>query len=404
MGIKRTRFLAVSIGLAIAISGIIGIIAYNNSTRKDTPLVFSKHDTLLELYNDSIINTIEPTSNRTLDKQQQNITTSEGESYTLLRAVYVDDQKQYDASLQWTKDNLQRDDHLFSWKFGRLPDGHYSILDNIGDQNTATDGDSDIALSLLMAYSRWHEDKYLYDAKAIIGSMWDKEVVSINGKPVLTADDLERNNPSQVVVNPSYFSPSAYKLFAKVDPSHNWTGLADNSYAILAELSEAKLDKPTSSGLPPDWVIMNRQTGAFSAPAAGSTQTTDFGYDAMRIPFRLALDYNWNKDPRDKQILGKYSLLKTEWDKNHKLAAVYTHDGIAKADYEASPAIYGGTIGYFQVIHPQTAHQISQSKLATLYDTDGQKWKTELPYYDDNWAWFGLALNQNALEDIAGKH
>ena len=385
-------------------TGIISLIAYNNSRRKDTPLIFSKGDTLLELYHNSLINTIEPKSNRTLDKQQQNITTSEGQSYTLLRAVYMDDQKQYDASLQWTKDNLQRDDHLFSWKFGRLPNGQYSILDNVGGQNTATDGDSDIALSLLLAYSRWQQDKYLYDAKAIISSIWDKEVVMINGQPVLTADDLERNNPTQVVLNPSYFSPYAYKLFAKVDPSHDWVGLANNSYRILADVSDAKLNTASASGLPPDWVIMNRQTGEFSAPSAESGQTTDFGYDAMRVPFRLALDYSWFKDPRAKQVLGKFSLLQREWEQHHQLAAVYGHDGTPKADYEAPPAIYGGTFGYFKVMQPQTSRQIYQAKLATLYDTDGQKWKAVLGYYDDNWAWFGIGLSQDALPNLTSEH
>ena len=404
MRFTRQKLLLVSIAVVIGITGIISLIAYSNSRRKDTPLIFSKSDTLLELYHNSLINTIEPKTNRTLDKQQQNITTSEGQSYTLLRSVYMDDQKQYDASLQWTKDNLQRDDHLFSWKFGRLPNGQYSILDNIGGQNTATDGDSDIALSLLLAYSRWQQDKYLYDAKAIISSIWDKEVVVINGQPVLTADDLERNNPTQVVLNPSYFSPYAYKLFAKVDPSHDWVGLANNSYRILADVSDDKLNTVSASGLPPDWVIMNRQTGEFSAPSAESGQTTDFGYDAMRVPFRLALDYSWFKDPRAKQVLGKFSLLGREWEQHHQLAAVYSHDGTLKADYEAPPAIYGGTFGYFKVMQPQTSRQIYQAKLATLYDTDGQKWKTELGYYDDNWAWFGIGLSQDALPNLTSEH
>ena len=404
MRITRKSFLTGSIAVVIGITGIIGIISYGNSPRKDIPLIFSKSDTLAELYHDSIKNTVEPKSNRTLDKQQDNITTSEGQSYTMLRAVYADDQKQFDASLQWTKDNLQRDDKLFSWKFGRLPDGRYSILDNVGGQNTASDGDSDIALSLLLAYSRWQEDKYFYDAKAIISSMWEKEVVIINGKPVMTANDLERNNPTQVVVNPSYFAPYAYKLFAKVDPSHDWIGLVDNSYNILSDLSVAKLDKPSSSGLPPDWVIMNRQTGAYSAPSAESGQTTDFGYDAMRIPFRLALDDSWFKDPRAKVVLSKYSLLQKEWSKRGQLAAVYTHDGVAKANYEAPPAIYGGTFGYFKVMQPDTARQIYQAKLAILYDTDGQKWKTILGYYDDNWAWFGIALSQDALPNLTSEN
>ena len=398
----RKSILASTIIVAIAITGLIAAIAYNNSPKKDSPIVFAKSDTLLELYNDSKINTIERSSNRTLDKQQDNISTSEGQSYTLLRSVFVDDHKQYDASLQWAKDNLQRDDHLFSWKFGRLANGQYDILETVGGKNTATDGDSDIALSLILANSRWRQDKYLYDAKAVIQSMWDKEVVSINGRPVLVADDLERENPTQVIVNPSYFSPYAYKLFAKLDPGHDWNGLADNSYKLLDALSSSKLDKASSNGLPPDWVTINRQTGAISA-ASNPKQTTDFGYDSMRVPYRLALDYNWFKDPRDKEVLSHYSFLEDAWNKNHMLSAIYAHDGTVKADYEAPPAIYGGTIGYFVVMHPDTAKQIYQSKLNSLYDPDGQKWKTELGYYDDNWAWFGLALTQNALPNLTSE-
>ena len=392
--------LLVGILVSVAILGAIAAISYTLSPKKDTPIVYAKSDALQELWSASKQTTIEKGTNRTLDKQQNNISTSEGQSYTLLRAVWMDDQQQYDASLQWTKDNLQRDDHLFSWKFGKLPNGKYGIQDTVGGQNTATDGDSDIALSLLMAYSRWREDKYLYDAKAIISSMWEREVVVIDGRPVLVANDLERNDPTQVIVNPSYFSPYSYKLFAKVDPSHDWSGLADNSYKVLLALSDANLDVSKSSGLPPDWVVMNRSTGAFSK-APDAQQTTNFGYDAMRIPFRMALDYAWYKDPRDKQVLAKYSALHDTWQNDEKLAAIYTHDGKRATEYEAGPAIYGGTIGYFMAEHPKEAKQIYDRKLVTLYNPDTQRWKTPLSYYDDNWSWFGIALYQNQLPNLA---
>ena len=31
---------------------------------------------------------------------------------------------------------------------------------------------------------------------------------------------------------------------------------------------------------------------------------------------------------------------------------------------------------------------------------DFQDWKTPLGYYDDNWAWFGIALYNNFLDDL----
>ena len=373
-------------------------VFYYNSPERNIPIVYADQQMLLELWSDYKRNYLEENTNRTLDKQQDSITTSEGQSYTMLRAVWMDDQKTFDDSWQWTKDNLQRDDFLMSWKFGRLPDGNYGIQDTVGGQNTASDGNSDTALALLMAYSRWKQDKYLYDALPIISSMWEKEVVLINGKPVLVANDLERNNPERVIVNPSYFSPYAYKIFAKVDKAHDWTSLSNNSYDILIQASSENLDYNKSVGLAPDWIYIDRKTGAMSA-TGNPNLSTKFSFDAMRTPWRMALDYAWFKDPRAKTVLSNYKFLKDQWSETNKIAASYNRDGSAPAEYEA-PAIYGGVIGYFKYIEPALAEDIYTTKLSTLYSPDEQKLKQPLSYYDDNWSWFGTALYLNALPNL----
>ncbi|MGI9028323.1 MAG: glycosyl hydrolase family 8 [Candidatus Saccharimonadales bacterium] len=395
---KRPILIFVAVAVFLSSIGVIAAVFYRDSEKKDEPLVYANNQMLLELWSDYKSNYIEPGTNRTLDKQQNNISTSEGQSYTMLRAVWVDDQKTFDESWQWTKDNLQRDDFLLSWKFGQLPDGTYGIQDTVGGQNTATDGDSDIALSLLMAYSRWQQDKYLYDALPLISAMWEKEVVIINGKPVLAANDLERKNPKEIIVNPSYFAPYAYKVFANVDKKHDWQALADNSYVLLTEISQSKLDASGTAGLPPDWVSIDRVTGAISAPA-NKDLTTRFSYDAIRTPWRLALDWQWHKDPRAKAVLANFGYLKDQWHNNKKIFSSYSHDGTALVDYD-SPATYGATIGYFSVIDPGIAEEIYKAKLITLYSPDTQKLKQPLSYYDDNWSWFGSALLLDKLPNL----
>lgn len=398
---KRIHNLFIIIGLLLIITavGIVTTVKYLNSRQRAVPIVFSSNALLLETWNASKKNTIEPSSGRTLDKSQNDLTTSEGESYTLLRAVWMDDKTTFDKSWKFTKDNLQRPDKLFSWKYGKLADGTYGIAKSVGGQNTASDGDQDIALSLLMAYSRWNDTKYLDAARPIVNSIWEKEVVTIQGKPVLVANDLERNNPKTVIVNPSYFGFANYKVFAKIDPLHDWNGLADNSYNLVNALSAAKLDKTSSNGLPPNWITIDRTTGAFIA-AASPNLDTNFGFDAMRIPFRLALDYAWFKDARDKDSLSRFGFLEQFWQNTHVLNAVYAHDGSVVASYE-SPAMYGATIGYFNIMHPAEASTIYQTKLQTLYSPDQQSWKAPAPgYYEDNWAWFGLALTQDSLPNL----
>jgi hypothetical protein len=49
---------------------------------------------------------------------------------------------------------------------------------------------------------------------------------------------------------------------------------------------------------------------------------------------------------------------------------------------------------------PRLAVRIYQEKLQTLYSPDKQSWRQNLAYYDDNWAWFGLALSQKALPNL----
>lgn len=396
---KKRKTLIIGLSLTVIAAGIFGTTAYLNSEKRAQTLVFAEQAMLAQLWDTSKKDQIEAGSHRTVDRMGDNVTTSEGESYTLLRAVWSDDRATFDNSLEWTKNNLQRpSDHLFSWRYGKQADGSYGLLKDIGGKNTASDADGDIALALVMASQRWHEQKYLSEATTIINSIWEQEVVLVAGKPVLVADNVEQTNKTQVLVNPSYFAPYSYKVFAKIDKAHDWTGLRDNSYTILAGSQSSALDKTSSNKLIPNWIVMNRQTGAISA-ASGANLDSNYGYDAMRTPFRLALDYAWFKDDRDKAILSSMHYLSDSWRNTGRLANVYSHDSRTVTLTEA-PAIYGGNIGYFQVVEPSLAKEIYDKKLASLFDPNGENWKASLNYYDDNWAWFGIALYNHALPNL----
>jgi endoglucanase len=328
-------------------------------------------------------------SGRTIDHQSNDATTSEGQSYTMLRAVWQNDRPTFDKTWNWTAKNLQRNDKLFSWRWGTRADGSMGILTDQGGQNTASDADSDIVLALLLADARWHTSTYQSAARAIIPAIWNEEVVTINGKPYLAADNLEKSGGGPVVVNVSYFSPYAYRIFGKIDSAHDWQSLVTNSYAIIHDASQAQLGASSSANLLPDWVAVDRQTGSLQ-PASG--KDTDFGFDAFRTVWRVALDWQWFHDATAKQTLASFSSLTDFWDHSHKLFAIYSHSGQPAVNY-TSLALYGGTLGYFQVIHPDTAKTIYDSELA------GSS-KQTLNYYDNNWVWFGSALYLNQLSNF----
>jgi endoglucanase len=380
--------------------GILAGVAYFNSYKRQVPIVFSPRIMLESLWHSYKVEKIEPGSFRTVDAERGSITTSEGQSYTMLRAVWMADQETFDRSLEWTNTHLKRtDNNLFAWLYGRRANGNFGILSNQGGENTASDADTDIALALLFAYARWHNAEYLTQARAIINDIWEEEVVVVRGTPYLTANNVEKHSQSEwAVINPSYLAPYAYRIFATVDPDHDWMKLVDSSYEILNRSVSLPLDKNQSVRIPPDWIRIHKTTGELQYHPAEHL-TTNYGFDAIRTPWRIALDYAWFKEPRAKSFLANLSFLGNMYAENRYLYAAYTHDGRPVLTAE-SPAMYGGAIGYFMIIEPEVAEEIYRNKLEVLYNPDSRSWKHNLSYYNDNWAWFGIALYNNMLPNL----
>lgn len=403
MNIKNVfRILGISI-VVIGLGVTVYVLAFS-SDKVDEKKVFSRSTMLSGLWNSYKLEYWEEDTGRTLDKQQNNITTSEGQSYTMLRAVWQSDKDTFDTSWDWTKEQLQREDNLFSWRWGQKTDGTYGVLADQGGQNTAADADSDIALALAMAASRWQQASYLTDAETVIDAIWEEEVLTVKGVPYLASNNLEKTSLKDAVMNPSYLSPYAFRVFDKVDtnPKHDWMALVDSSYDFINKSMDSKLDTAETAQLVPDWVLLDKQTGEIRAPDAETNTklTTWYGYNAMRTAWRLGLDYQWNNEPRAKSTLEKMDILGREWKNNKTIYSIYSHDGTVISKDEP-PEVYGTSIGYFKTVDLSTADEIYKTKLETLYDQNNNKWIIPMSYYSDNWTWFGMALYDNRLANLA---
>lgn len=392
------RFVAIL--LVIAGISIAAITAFRSTDKVDQNLVFADRTLLSGLWDSYKKEYWESSTGRTLDRQQDDVTTSEGQSYTMMRAVWQGDQATFDKTWEWTQEQLQREDTLFAWRWGKKADGTYGVLTDQGGQNSATDADSDIALALMMAASKWQSKSYLDEAKKIVPSIWSEEVITVNGKPYLASNNLEKDSLQDAIINPSYFSPYAYRLFAKIDTKNDWNALVDSSYELLNASIDQNLDKSSSAKLPPDWIAMNKETGAISAVANSTTLTTNYGYDAMRTPWRIALDYKWYNEPRAKETLSKMSFLDKQWQDSGKIYSTYSHDGeVVKTDEVAEG--YATALAYFAVVKPDVAKDIYDKKLKTLYNQNSNSWSQDMTYYGDNWAWFGISLYDDKLDNLA---
>jgi endoglucanase len=392
------------VAAVVAVVAVVGGVRLADDVQRaaaviaaDQPMVASEETLLTDLWLAYQEAYIEQGTSRTMDLQDGRVTTSEAQGYTMLRAVWMDDQQTFADSWQWTKDNLQRDDSLLAGRFGELADGSYGIQDHLGGGTSATGADVDVAFALLMAYSRWQEDDYLYDALPLIDAVWEQSVVLVDGEPVLVADDLQRLDREEVLVNPSHLAPYAYRVFARVDPDHDWLGLVGSSYALLQELVDQPLDAGQPAGLPPDRVDVDRRTGGFSAPD-GDLAGQD-GSDAPQLPWRLALDHAWYGEERALRLLEGQDVLAREWTELGRLVAPYGGDGTPDADH-AAPAVYGGAMGYFSTVRPDLADEVYTDELLSLYDPDTRDLTQQLGYYDSNWVWFGMALHLDELPNL----
>jgi endoglucanase len=387
----------IGIGMIILSIAIALFVAYKNSRYDRITRSFSPY-TLLQSswirYSENFINE----DGRVVDDRFNDITTSEGQSYAMLRAVWVDDRETFDRSWTWTKENLDREsDNLFGWRWGRRQDGSYGFLED-GGENSASDADSDIALSLILASRRWNRPEYAQESKQILPDIWDHLTREVQGKRYLIAGNWA-DLPEGLVINPSYFSPYAWRIFAEYDEDRDWNSLIDPAYELLERTSWEPLDREFAVGLPPDWVVLDRENGNLSKTLEPQL-TTNYSFDALRVPWRIALDYVWNEEEKAKSYLEKsFKFLSDYYSENNRLAGWYSHDGQVLGEKE-NPAMYAASLGYFSLIDPEIAGKIYQEKIIQLYATDQNSFRDDLPYYEQNWLWFGAALQERFLEDF----
>jgi endo-1,4-beta-D-glucanase Y len=149
--------------------------------------------------------------------------------------------------------------------------------------NAATDADEDMAIALIVADKKWGGDTYGNAARNLIQNILEHEVEAQTN--VLKPGDVWGGSD---LTNPSYFAPAYYKVFATYTGNERWNKVADKCYEVLAAINEHN----ENTGLVPDWVT------AHGTPS--KNRSYDYGYDACRMPWRLAHDFLWYRDVRAK--------------------------------------------------------------------------------------------------------
>ena len=312
---------------------------------------------------------------RVVSLDEDRITTSEGQGYAMLRAVWSDDAATFDSTWEWTKQHLQvREDRLFAWKWkGEVLDIH-----------SATDADTDIALALLLASRRFEEPAYQAEALEIIQDIWDVEVLEAGGSFYPTAGDwaLEEKFPTLHV---AYLAPYAYAEFAKVDPTHPWDRAIDTSYAVLHWLYFER-----GFRFPPEIMYVDAQTGELSLESPHDGSVADFSYDAFPIFWRVALDERWHGRWQGRLREKMLEPLRAAYAETGCLYDRYDLAGKALSQLEALP-LYATAHTLAAVEDEAFAKRLRAEKLDTLWIKALEG--SDTPYYLHNWLWFDTAVD-----------
>ena len=317
--------------------------------------------------------------------------TSESEAYAMLRAAWLDDRPGFYRAWSWSQANLVGPGGLMAWSW---QDG------SVKDQHSASDADTDAAVALLMAGKEWNDPNLIRQGQLMAEAIWDQDVVTLNGTPYLSAGNWATTGAT-IAINPSYFAPYAYHMFAEIDHNHDWLGLVDSSYQLLFDASGATLGSSRSDGLPPDWVGIDRATQQLHVLQTSQSDTTAFGYDASRTYWRIALDLRWTGDGRAQRYLGLAQFLQHEVATKGYSSAVYAHDGTI---IQSTPSLVGdaGSLAVLLALDPNAAGGLyAQQVLGASQEGDqGLYWGDPHDLYTQEWAWFATALYSNALPDI----
>lgn len=317
-------------------------------------------------------------------------TTSEGQAYALLRAAYMDDRATFDLVWRWTSQNLQaRPDALLSWRWG-------GDNGSVVDPASASDADVDAALALLFASQIWPESTYADDANALLVSVWEHLTQEIAGDRVLVAGDWAQGD-AHPIINPSYFAPYAFRIFAEADPGRPWMELVDSSYAILERWADGEqLGAPV--GAIPNWLAIDAHTGDLRLATGRVRSADEFSYDASRLAFRLGLDWVWFGEPRALEAMSAIDLPLRELREKGRLAAAYRLDGAPAVDYEAA-SMYAGALPLLLAADLRdVATRIHTERiLGPALDERSREWDS---YYTQNWAWFATALMDGGMANL----
>lgn len=313
-------------------------------------------------------------------------TVSEGQGYGMMITSYM---AGYDPDARMIFDGLwdfarahpsERDPRLMDWKVPERTSGN----------NSAFDGDADIAYGLLLADAQWGSlgrVNYKAEAQKLISAILESTIGPESRMPML-GDWTDPNGTgyNQYTPRSSDFMLASFRAYAKATGNPAWDEVIAKSQEAMVAIQE---NYSTETGLMPDFIVMR---GKDRLPEPSPPQFLEgphdghYFYNAGRVPWRVGVDALLSDDPTSRAIAQKISL----W-------AEQTTDGLP-TNFRAGYDLQGNSLpgrDYF------TSFFVSPLGVAAMSNAAQQSWLNAVydsvymqheDYYEDSVTLFCLLI------------
>ena len=258
------------------------------------------------------------------------LSVSEGTAYGMLITLFAGDQARFDKLMNYGA-KFTSVYGFMNWR----TEGFTKVSTLPGSAGGASDADLDAATSLILAYKKWGDERYLAAARVIITAVKAGYFGYYFDDPA----QLCMSESFCQLYNPSYFSPVAFRLFKQYDVPENaefWERAIHVNYDVVIA-SQAH-----GFSLYPNW------TDEYGAPNNSinpgvSKDYNKWALESVRVPWRLAWDYAWYGEPKAKSSLDNFTagLWATHNGDINETGQKYKLTNAGPVSSEPSPAFAG---------------------------------------------------------------
>lgn len=231
------------------------------------------------------------------------ISCSEGHGYGMLLVALMaghdpDARREFDELNAWRHAHPSRfDRELMAWQQVT------GCVDARDSNDSATDGDLDIALALLIADAQWPDAHFRHEALRVIAAIRKFEINAATPS-ILLGDWVHEAIKNVNDTRLSDVMPGHFRAFAAATKDELWTALIDRTLAAVEHLQTS-----CATGLVPDFARQMETGKPVPAPPKFLESKHDghFGYNSCRVPWRLGADFVLSGDPRTRAALERFN-------------------------------------------------------------------------------------------------